>query len=110
MFRLEAVHEKERPEDRSKSPRFLGRSRSRVGGDEKLEKLERSYTPERSMAYLRNGSDSSRIGFAYGHAGFSNKIYKEESPQRVYAFSPSSKPEPLSLPGQPRRSVYRDDR
>jgi hypothetical protein len=76
MFRLETAQEKERPEERSKSPRFLGRSRSRVGGDEKLEKLERSYTPERSMAYLRNGTESSRAGLVHAHVGFSNKIYK----------------------------------
>lgn len=76
MFRLETFQEKERPEERSKSPRFLGRSRSRVGGDEKLEKLERSYTPERSIAYLRNGAESSRTGLVHAHIGFSNKIYK----------------------------------
>lgn len=112
MFRVEAIHEREqkgeRVEERSRSPRFLGKSK--VGGDEKWEKLERSYTPERSTAYLRQGSESSRTGFAHSYVGFSNKIYKEESPQRVYAFSPSNKPDPLSIPPPPRHSVYRDDR
>jgi hypothetical protein len=110
MFRMEAVQEREsRAEERSKSPRFMGRSKLGTANEEKYEKLERSYTPEKSMAYLKNLSDTSRVGYNHANVGYSNKIYKEESPQRVYAFSPSSKPDPLS-PAPPRRSAYREPR
>lgn len=40
------------------------------------------------MAYLKGGPESSRIGFN-NNVGYSNRIYKEESPQRIFSFSPS---------------------
>ena len=106
LFRIETAQEREsRAEERSKSPRFLGKSKITTANEEKFEKMERSYTPEKSTAYLKTGQpDTSR--YTPGSMGYSNKIYKEESPQRLFPYSPS-KPDPVSLP--PRRAVYRND-